>query len=250
MMVCGILLLILTLLVPGVPALELTAEPTPITEPAPGPTAEPVSGEITAELAALYGGDWYLEKAVLNGVEYSAADMGISMSIALNEDGTASSEAMGSVQAGVWRAAQEGISVTIDGSEMGFTLEDGMLVSDELEDGTVMVFAREAPENIAFVPAEPVLAEAPEAMNGKWVAAMLTAEGETMPVDAQLEAWPVLFGSADTTVEIDGTRVRYFGGEPEEFAFEDGRLQIIQPHIAGIPDGILDKIVELRADGV
>ena len=99
------------------------------------------------------------------------------------------------------------------------------------------------------VVAEPVFAASPEDFAGEWIAVTLEAEGELMPVSGQAQTWQVLFGSEDNTIAIDGTNVSYFGGEAEAFAFEDGCLQIVMPHLPGVPDGMLDKRVELRADG-
>ena len=94
----------------------------------------------------------------------------------------------------------------------------------------------------------PISAPDPEALSGLWSASAVYVDGEAVDFDTQIAAWPVLFGSNDITVQIDGTTVQLFGEQSADYAFEDGRLKLIQPPIPGVPAGMLDRVITLRSD--
>ena len=127
--------------------------------------------------AADVTGTWYLVEMREGEQSINPADFGMSITMQLNEDGTAilDSSIETEPQNGTWSVDGETI-VVVDGNDqpMNFVLQDGQLVADE--DGHGMIFGREEPEGEAFTPAAPVVAAAAEDFFGAWQAAKIGLE--------------------------------------------------------------------------
>jgi hypothetical protein len=204
---------------------------------------------------AASGGAWVLIEMVLGGTAYNPADLGMSITLNLKEDGSLEGDLAGDPLSGEWSVREGPVCVSIDGTESPGRLEEGRLV---LENGDQkMVFARpDAAEEFrgpSLPPAEEQAAEDSAAFSGIWQAEWVLADGMTMPASAPEMAgnWEMLFGSADQTVVIEGTRVILFGNLKREYTFAHGRLESIPENTAGMDDpDVFSEILSLRTDGL
>ena len=204
---------------------------------------------------AASGGAWVLIEMVLGGTAYNPADLGMSITLNLKEDGSLEGDLAGDPLSGEWSVREGTVCVSIDGTESHGRLEEGRLV---LENGDQkMVFARpDAAEEFrgpSLPPAEEQAAEDSAAFSGIWQAEWVLADGMTMPASAPEMAgnWEMLFGSADQTVVIEGTRVILFGNLKREYTFAHGRLESIPENTAGMDDpDVFSEILSLRTDGL
>ena len=204
---------------------------------------------------AASGGAWVLIEMVLGGTAYNPADLGMSITLNLKEDGSLEGDLAGDPLSGEWSVREGTVCVSIDGTESPGHLEEGRLV---LENGDQkMVFARpDAAEEFrgpSLPPAEEQAAEDSAAFSGIWQAEWVLADGMTMPASAPEMAgnWEMLFGSADQTVVIEGTRVILFGNLKREYTFAHGRLESIPENTAGMDDpDVFSEILSLRTDGL
>lgn len=204
---------------------------------------------------AAFGGAWVLIEMVLGGTAYNPADLGMSINLNLKEDGSLEGDLAGDPLSGEWSVREETVCVSIDGTESPGHLEEGRLV---LENGDQkMVFARpdvaEEFRGPSLPPAEEQAAEDSAAFSGIWQAEWVLADGMTMPASAPEMAgnWEMLFGSADQTVVIEGTRVILFGNLKREYTFAHGRLESIPENTAGMDDpDVFSEILSLRTDGL
>ena len=102
---------------------------------------------VTAEDAADYLGDWYLVEMKMGDTGMNPSDLGMNMTMTVNEDGTVLNvSAYGDTAEeghGTWKLTENGLSVTDDtGVTVVFALnEAGQLVADM--EGMGMVFGRE-----------------------------------------------------------------------------------------------------------
>ena len=192
--------------------------------------------------AADIAGDWYLASISMNDVAYNAADIGVSATLTLAEDGTAAFAANtledGSA-AGTWTMDENGLTITIDGDAAPATLADGTLSFSD-ETGATMTFTREQAE--ASTSAEAVAAEDVSAFNGTWKATSLGTMGVVIPItgmEAQL-------GITDLNIVVDNGSLTYiFGTETTlPMNFVDGALLF---EVEG-QESLTQKI-ELLADG-
>ena len=192
---------------------------------------------------------------VLGETAYNPADLGMSITLNLKEDGSLEGDLAGDPLSGEWSVREGTVCVSIDGTESPGHLEEGRLV---LENGDQkMVFARpDAAEEFrgpSLPPAEEQAAEDSAAFSGIWQAEWMLADGMTMPASAPEMAgnWEMLFGSADQTVVIEGTRVILFGNLKREYTFAHGRLESIPENTAGMDDpDVFSEILSLRTDGL
>ena len=204
---------------------------------------------------AASGGAWVLIEMVLGGTAYNPADLGMSITLNLKEDGSLEGDLAGDPLSGEWSVREGTVCVSIDGTESPGHLEEGRLV---LENGDQkMVFARpdaaEESRGPSLPPAEEQAAEDSAAFSGIWQAEWVLADGMTMPASAPEMAgnWEMLFGSADQTVVIEGTRVILFGNLKREYTFAHGRLESIPENTAGMDDpDVFSEILSLRTDGL
>ena len=204
---------------------------------------------------AASGGAWVLIEMVLGETAYNPADLGMSITLNLKEDGSLEGDLAGDPLSGEWSVREGTVCVSIDGTESPGHLEEGRLV---LENGDQkMVFARpDAAEEFrgpSLPPAEEQAAEDSAAFSGIWQAEWVLADGMTMPASAPEMAgnWEMLFGSADQRVVIEGTRVILFGNLKREYTFAHGRLESIPENTAGMDDpDVFSEILSLRTDGL
>ena len=122
-------------------------------------------------------GTWYAVSMSEGEMTISPADMGMSVTMTLNEDGTAMLESSGmdEPQTGSW--TQDGDKVIIvdaNGEEEEAILADGTLTLTEGE--MIMVFSQEEPQNSAAA-AEAVLADSEDAFYGTWIVDKIEIEG-------------------------------------------------------------------------
>ena len=140
----------------------------------------PVLAESTEAFSPV--GTWYLIGASAQGVTVSPEQLGMEMSITLNEDGTALLTLTGEEDStGSWTS--DGSTVTVDDGVDVIELsvnEDGTLSGEA--GGAIMIFATEIPE--ATPAAAPLEAVALEDFNGEWVA----VKGMMMGVEVSLES--------------------------------------------------------------
>ena len=93
------------------------------------------------------------------------------------------------------------------------------------------------------------VAQAPDLdLTGVYTAVGVSVDGEAVDFDAQRAAWPVLFGSDDPTVVVEGTEVSLFGAPGAGYTPEDGGLALRRGPIAGAPEGFYDRVI-VPADG-
>ncbi|MCR4883801.1 MAG: leucine-rich repeat domain-containing protein [Clostridiales bacterium] len=113
-----------------------------VSDPQPEPEPEPVKPSIT-EKGAPYLGTWQVTTMTMGETTYSAADLGLALTMTLHEDGSAISVNAqdGTETTGVWSLTDEGI--IIDG-QFAILQEDGTLFAEM--DGMNMTLAR--PESI------------------------------------------------------------------------------------------------------
>lgn len=150
-------------------------------------------------------GVWYMQSMKQDGTEMDASiltSMGMSMTLTLNEDGTASMSMTGQeeIQEGTW--SFDGTTGVLSfGNELTFTVEDDTIImeqpSDSLEEGmepAVVVFGREPAEaaSVSLAPAveDPELSD----FNGTWNATTYVAFGLPLPLS---------MSGADITMTLD-----------------------------------------------
>lgn len=126
-------------------------------------------------------GVWYVESISQDGQTLDAdilSSMGMNMVLTLNSDGTATLDAMGTKNEGIWTA--DGI-INMNDSDVPYTLQDGSLILEQ--DGQVMKFSREAAETDTFSLAPAV--ENPELrdFDGEWKAVLMVSAGIQIPMD-------------------------------------------------------------------
>lgn len=137
-------------------------------------------------------GVWYVQSMIQDGMEVDASfivSMGMSITLTLNEDGTASMEMTGQdKQEGTWTS--DGTTGTIAfASEIPFTVDGETIVMTqpnlELEEGQtapVMVFGREEPKAESMAPA--VEGAKLSDFNGTWNATSIMTFGFPLPLAA------------------------------------------------------------------
>lgn len=177
-------------------------------------------------------GTWYLVEMVANGATINPAEMGMTWTMVLNEDGTADNrmEMMGEVQekSGTWALDGDTVTVTIDDSPAAFQLTDGKLVIDM--DGQTAVFGQEAPE-VSAKPAV-VAAESEEAFFGDWEISAVDMMGMYMNKDlfaaAGMDGFSVKLSVEAGKVTMAAKTSAEAKEEVQTFEsrFEDGKLVI------------------------
>ena len=126
-------------------------------------------------------GTWYIKSMVEAGIEIDASTlsaMGMSMTLTLNEDGTAVMEMTGQdAEEGTWSFED---SVLIFEVETPFTVEDGLLTMST--DSESAIFSREAAEAVDASLAPAVADPEAEDFEGDWNATNYVALGIPMPL--------------------------------------------------------------------
>lgn len=215
---------------------------------AAGAGAEGISGEDVNQ----YGGTWILTAMVMDGTTYRPMELGLSFTMLLNADGSATVDTGGDISSGTWAVRDGQPVLTVEGEKLPARIEEGCLILEN--DMQKMVFEREGAPGTASTgpaPAPLIAVEDPEALTGTWEAGWVSMDGMIIPVtNPELEgSWSTLFGSEEKTVVIQGTQARIFGRE-KTYRFNNGRLEDIPENAAGLENlDIFSEIIALREDG-
>ncbi len=173
-------------------------------------------------------GDWYL----VDVAGMNPADMGMSITMTLNADGTANMVSIMSgtdlSQDGTWRIEGDKLIVsTNDGApDTEMTIGDGVLTGD-MGGGAIATFSRDASataETTVFAEVNPDAQ--PEDFNGNWYATHVSMQGMTISVEAamamgQFDEVPVL-SFQDGKIAISGSLEMLFGEEGFDLTYENG----------------------------
>ena len=169
-------------------------------------------------------GEWYLTELLMGEESMSPAVLGMSMTMLLNADGTATMVAdygdAPEESAGTWTLSDGALTVTADDIPADFVVEEGSLKAD-IGDG-VLVFRREAPE--AFELPQIIAADSEDAFIGNWTLTNIGVGEGIVPAS-------VLGG--ETTLAIEpGKVIMAADGESHESASElaDGALKFTDAH--------------------
>ena len=123
-------------------------------------------------------GEWYLVEAVTSGMHMNPAELGMSVTLFLNEDGSAKVTSVyegeePEEESGTWTQEGNVVTVTTESGPVELTLADGRL-SMTIEVGE-MIYAQEKPA-AAELP-QPVAAESEEQFFGVWTPRELISQG-------------------------------------------------------------------------
>ena len=180
-------------------------------------------GAMAMAEAADVTGNWYLNELIVEGQKVNPVDLGMDMSLYLEEDGTANvlrqvekGSSSYNMSAGNWTAEGSAITVTVEGDSLDFTLEDGKLTAIDGE--MTMVFGQGETYTEYFVPTEPVEA-AEEDFAGTWNAVKLGVEGQYY--DAAYMDVEVTAAFEGTTLTLDGN---VFSNTVVPMDYADGAL--------------------------
>ena len=129
-------------------------------------------------------GTWYVFRMNMKGVDINPADMGMTWTLTLNEDGTFAS-AMGMMGQneetnGTWTFEDGKVNITTDGNTQSLIYADGTLTIDMGEEGNA-VFSQEVPQ--ASAKGAVVAAESEDAFLGEWDIAGVDMMGMYMTKD-------------------------------------------------------------------
>ncbi|MGI6238149.1 MAG: hypothetical protein ACOYI5_00790 [Christensenellales bacterium] len=151
------------------------------------------TGALAAEVG-VYEGTWYLNTLQMEGIEMSAAMMGIEMEITLEAGGSAlvrMTDEEDSV--GAWVEIDGGVSLEIDGQTNDFFLDGDMLVAEDA--GMLMIFGKDSSSGEGFAPAAVRVDAQFGEFDGDWIATLV----ETMGV-----AIPISLTGIEITLAVDG----------------------------------------------
>lgn len=167
-----------------------------------------LAGMATAALAtgdAGVAGIWYLDTLEMNGATVRAADMGLSITMTLNEDGTVVLEATGEEpETGTWTLAGDILTIDDGVEQIPFTWADGTLSGTMM--GLTMTFTTE--QGTGFVPAPGVAATDAAEFDGDWVGVQVYTGGAAFPFEGSgIEMLAVVSAGNVKLVQInaDGT---------------------------------------------
>ncbi|MBE5804623.1 MAG: hypothetical protein E7316_08950 [Clostridiales bacterium] len=132
-----------------------------------------------AETVAVTG-TWYLNQVSVDGTSMAPAALGMEMTMTLNEDNTASMDAMGEVVEGTWAMEGESVVITFEGDPLAFTLVEGNLTA-ELS-GATMTFGKERTEVEIFTAGEAKADAVMADYNGTWNATLVDMLGMQLPM--------------------------------------------------------------------
>lgn len=195
-------------------------------------------------------GDWYLTD--VSGM--NVANLGMSMIITLNADGTAkvSMEMQGEKEEkeGTWALEEGKVVVTIDGDPLSLELVDGKLTADM--GGQTGTFGREPAEAVATEFAEEKTDATAEEFEGSWKATYMSVMGMSIDVETavsagQLEALPMLT-MKEGQMSLEGLgSMNMFGEGGLQLTFADGKYSFsmtlgestISIELAMLQDGTL-----------
>lgn len=167
-------------------------------------TAAMLAGAVTAAETDVTG-IWYALSMEQDGIEMDAAtlaSMGMTITLTLNEDGTASLEMYGQAQEGTWTDSM----IEFQDSPIPFEVVDGQLRI--AQEGFSILFGREMPEALDTSLAPAVEHPEPGDFNGSWSAAVYIFFGMPLPVQMMgtdfsmdIQDGTVLFTETDYDLE-------------------------------------------------
>lgn len=177
----------------------------------------------------------YLDKMISGETAYSAADLGIVITMVIYDDGTVDLNAMGETQAATWAE---------DGDYLVVTMDDGstMTLCVDPEDPTSVLGINSAEGDAVtymfttneITPIElPAIVEATDIseFNGTYTAKYLSAFGTTANIESMIQSGELgaLMGDNMTSLDvvIENGNVAVFGGESIDMILaEDGSLTV------------------------
>ena len=204
-----------------------------------GAQSSPAPQSIADADAAQIAGIWDLEYLVQGGNTVTPETAGISITMTLNADGTAVLDSSVMAQTGTWYLSDGRCVIDVDGD----------IAPIEVNGDELRIVQPGAPEFVFSRRGEPENDTGLSAFAGEWLAVTLKSGDETAAVSDIIASWPQLFGSDSISLIIDGVSVSYFGNEAEDYTYTDARLELLSPKVPGLPEGFLDKTVELLPDG-
>lgn len=167
-------------------------------------------------------GTWYVTQLVSDDTAYNLADLGISMAIDLNEDGTGMirvSDGSGNEESpAAWTEKDDGTFSFMESATqvaVPFRSEEDYLVLGDEND--YYILRREPGEPVTF--AETVTAADIKEFNGEYAAEYLSGSGFTLAVSAAADEMTLL-GVESTGITIQDGKVSFFGAEEAEFTFD------------------------------
>lgn len=183
-----------------------------------------------------FSGEWHLATVVYEGFEIAASDMGMSMTVALNGDGSAvvtTNAVQEEINDGTWEMKDGKVVLTIEGTPMDMTPEGEYLVMISEEDA-IMNFSREKAEEVEagtpvgspeFTIPATVAADSLAAFDGTWNVTVLDLYGTYYTLDMLGDDLSDIFASTDPSIVIDNGIATLFGIEDAiQFNLEDGGL--------------------------
>ena len=233
------------------PTPEPTEEPTPepTEKPTPEPTEEPAPAialeahPVPDEVFEQFGGEWHMVEVGMNGTMMNPSDMGISLVMTLNQDGTAAMDSGYGVEEGVWYSEDGGVFIATESSgALELRLEgDGLKIEEQ---GQVVRLAREAAGATELPGA--IEAASVSDFNGVWTAVTANIYDRTVPVtdETMSEEFKSFLEMENYEIAIRDGSVNLFG-QDREFEFVDGRLRVINGDLEGIEPGALDEVIAL-----
>ena len=214
----------------------------------------PACAEVTAETVT---GDWYAVEMVQDGMTINPGAMGMEITMILNEDGTMAlnMSMMGETQSeeGTWSIVDGKVSLISeeDESAVEFTLqEDGTLKGED--DGSTLIFSREAAALPAVEFAEINPDAQPEDFNGEWQFAYLSMAGitfdaETARMSGMFDEIPALvIENNHLKLSGGGSMEMLFGAEGMDMEFADGGYGVS----AAIGENTIGIYVKMLQDGM
>ena len=164
-------------------------------------------------------GTWYAVEMIQGDQSINPAEMGLEITMTLNEDGTATMNGAGDPSEGTWTFDGETLTIQEEGADdTVMTYADGNLTMGD--DSMTMVFSQEAPEAEVFAPAAAVEA-AVEDFAGTWKAEKIGLEGSYYPVS--LLGADITATFEDTTITLDGF---LFSNTSIPLEYADGALSV------------------------
>jgi len=148
-------------------------------------------------------GTWYLESMAMEGVTLNAADLGMSMTMTVNENGTVEMVMFGETASYTWEMKDGAVVVEMDGNAMALTLDGGKLTMTD-GDG-ISVFGREPVVSAEGAEASPVREDVTLAdFSGSWQGAYMTMPGMRMPVAEMGMEFSVVVQGSTASLNIMG----------------------------------------------
>ena len=187
----------------------------------------PAMAEVTAETVT---GEWFVTEMLAGEMSINPADMGMEISLVLNEDGTMVMTMAGESQNGTWALADGKVQLTAGEGDEASTVEmtveeDGTLKGGD--EGQVLVFSREKPEGLVIP--TPVDAESEDAFLGTWNVYMIGMDGQVMPLSMMTAAGFEIGGTMTIEAGKATMSLNLIVEIPEitgTTAFADGKLSL------------------------